>query len=229
MFFDERHGCSAGRRNVHMFYNHEGGMKQMGGTMKYSLPVSGVRAVHRPATRAQAQGYEEQRYFETSRQTEKVIAAMVGEVIGRQGVLHALLEPADFPVRFVAKNEGRCRWSRRCEAGPGPLQVSFSSHRMYYECQYVTIVSEGSLRSADGKQTGVVMEVSLERIGIPLTRRTRQWTKGNNPLIVNFTTGPVIFTEAAFSFDIEREGTHRNHRLLGCGYMAVMNGQDADV
>ena len=212
-----------GRMVMKMFENSRGGKIQMGGIKKCSSQRPWINAVNGPGDRvllrAGGKGCSE-----TGLQTEMVIAALAGQVIGREVVLHSLLGSMDFVALYSGKGSSQSLL-RYLELGGAPFRVSFLSHKLHYECQYLTIVSKGYLRVADGRETNVWMELSLERIGVSPAGTAIQWVKGESPLILSFDSSPERLTEAAFSFDIDRD-RDRSGWSSGCGFLTITNRSD---
>lgn len=135
------------------------------------------------------------------REREKIITAMVQGVIGKQIVLHALLGCEDFAGLHSGDDRSRSV-PKQWELGGLPFRVSLLSHSLYYEHRHLTIVSKGSLRIPDGRETSVWLELSLERICVLPGNRG---VEGGMPLILNFASSPGSFAETAFSFDIDQD------------------------
>jgi len=183
----------------------------MGGKGNVAAPLPRAHTLHGSVSEAG---------FERLRPTEIVLSTMVGGVIGRRVVLHALLGPADFMVPCSGKGFSQAA-QKHWEIGLAPFQVSFLSHSLCSEFQYLTIVSEGSMRIADGREVDFRMELSLERIGVSLTSAAMQRAAGRGPLTLNFDSSPASLTEAAFSFDIDQEGDIHGGPYSGCGFLAI--------
>ncbi len=150
------------------------------------------------------------------REREKIIAAMVQGVIGQRILLHALLGCEDF-AGLHSGNDGSRSVPKQWQLGGVPFRVSLISHSLYYECRHLTIVSKGSLRIPDGRETSVWMELSLERgCVLPGSRGGG----GGMPLILNFAASPGSFAETAFSFDIDQDNCGYSS---GCGFVTIIS------
>lgn len=199
----------------------------MGGKRNVSLPLSWAIATKGSAGTALQ---EAERPAETSgqlslterRQKEMLLSTMVGGVIGRRVLLHPLLDPADFaqPCSGQAFNIPP---PPLCGVADVPFRVSFLSHCLFTAFECLTIRSEGCMNIACGHKADFQMELSLERISVSLTSAAMQWTRGCEPLTLNFNSSPLILTEAAFSFDIHPEGTAHEGTCSGCGFLVIMN------
>jgi hypothetical protein len=213
-----------------IFENFRGGKIQMGGIKKCSSQRPWINAVNSPGDRKLPRasvtpaGDGEKGCSETLLQTERVIAALAGEVIGRNVILHSLLGSTDFVALYSGKGSSQSL-PKHLELGGAPFQVSFLSHKLHYECQYLTIVSKGYLRLTDGRETDVWMELSLERIGVSPAGAAIKWVKGESPLVLNFGSSPESLTEAAFSFDIDRD-RDRYGWSSGCGFLTMISRND---
>jgi hypothetical protein len=150
------------------------------------------------------------------REREKIITAMVQGVIGKRIVLHTLLGCEDFAGLYSGDDRSR-PVPKQWELGGVPFQASLLSHSLHYECRHLTIVSKGSLRIPDGRETSVWMELSLERGCVPPGSRGME---DGMPLILNFAASPGSFAETAFSFDIDQD----NYGLTsGCGFVTIIS------
>jgi len=147
---------------------------------------------------------------------DAVIARMVGVVIGRRVVLHDLLSPDDFAFIYAGKEGNRPLWRYR-HVGGVPFHVALLSHDLQHTEVHPTIVSNGYLELARGREIPVLMEVCVDRNGISELGAVMQVDKRKEPLVLNFDLGPVSFQETAFSFDICGEGLYG---LSGCGFIA---------
>jgi hypothetical protein len=205
---------------MEMYKNTKGGKSRMRGPKRYlHQPV--VNAVHGRTGRSQGQvkaaGTGGGRGFER-REREKIIAAMVQGVIGQRILLHALLGCEDF-AGLHSGVDGSRPVSKQWQLGGVPFRLSLLSHSLYYECRHLTIVSKGSLRILDGRETSVWMELSLER-GCVLPGSSR--VEGGMPLILNFAASPNSFAETAFSFDIDQDNDSYGCSS-GCGFVTIIS------
>ena len=149
---------------------------------------------------------------------EKIITAMVQGVIGYRIVLHTLLGPEDLSRLHSGEDRSRAL-PKQWELGGVPFQVSLLSHSLHYECRCLTIVSKGSLRIPDGRETRVWMELSLGSGCVPPGSRG---VEGGMPLILNFAASPGSFTETAFSFDIDQNNDSCGCSS-GCGFVTIIS------
>lgn len=148
---------------------------------------------------------------------DRVITKIVEAVIGRRIMLHDLLGLADFALLYSGKANNRPLWRYRHVHG-APFRVSLLSHRLDFDNQYLTIVSEGYIQIIPGVKIAVLMELSVERIGVSPQGAAMCWAEKREPLILTFDLGPEAFGETAFSFDIGEGGTRSG--LAGCGFLA---------
>jgi hypothetical protein len=199
----------------------------MGGKRNVSLPLSWPMATKGYAGTtlrenekpAEASG---QLSLTERRQKEMLLSTMVEGVIGRRILLHPLLDPADF-AQTCSRKEFNTPTPPLCGVADVPFRVSFLSHCLFTAFECLTIRSEGCMNIACGYKADFQMELSLERISVSLTSVAMQWTRGCEPLTLNFNSSPLSLTEAAFSFDIHLEGTAHEGPCSGCGFLVIMN------
>jgi hypothetical protein len=183
----------------------------MGGKRKVAVHMPGAHIVHGPAR---------EEGVERNGQTEMVLSTMVGGVIGRRVMLHTLLGPADFACLCSGKGFSQPS-PQHWAVGGAPFQVSFLSHCLLSEFQYLTIISEGCMSIAGGRKAKFRMELSLERISVSLMSAAMQRVGAGEPLVLNFDSGTASLAEAAFSFDIDQKGDTHGCMASGCGFLAI--------
>jgi len=199
-----------------------GGMKKKSSQQSWKNTVNGQAGKNLQRVGLKTPGRRGSGHAGMYRQAETVITTLVGQVIGREIILHALLESADFAGMYPGKVRSASQ-PKQWNLGGVPFQASFLSHTLHYECQYLTIVSKGGFKTFDGRKTDLWMELSLERIGVSPGSAAIQWEKGCMPLVLNFDAGPETFIETAFSFDTDQESDTYGCSYSGCGFLTIIN------
>ncbi len=154
---------------------------------------------------------------ERSRYMGGVVTKMVEKVIGRHIVLHDLLGPDDFASLYSGKGTGRPLWRYRHDRGV-PFRATLLRFDLDFKKKHMTVLSTGYLELVPGRKIPLLMELTVERIGVSLQSVVMRGGEKTTPLTFHFDSGPDVFSEIAFSFDIG-EG-NRPYGISGCGFLA---------
>jgi hypothetical protein len=122
------------------------------------------------------------------------------------------------------------RQSRTPQTGSG---VEYEYHESRYESESVSFAASGTIRTADGTETGFSLNFSLARefyIEQNLEIRIGDAVK-KDPLVINFSGTSAQLASTRFSFDLDADGIAENIPLLAgnSGYLALDKNGDGKV
>ena len=151
---------------------------------------------------------------------DAMLAEMIEALLGRRVVLHDLLGSADF-VRLRTKGDSSGpRWRYRY-IQRSPFRIALSQHCIVSAPEYLSITTAGHLELCAGRRISLLMELAIDRSDVPSTDTVRKETGQSGPILLERDYGPVTFSEAAFSFDINPFfGCEGVLGLSGCGFLA---------
>jgi len=111
--------------------------------------------------------------------------------------------------------------------------IEYEYHESRYESESVSFAASGTIRTADGRETGFSLSFSLAREFYSeqnLEIRIGEAVK-KDPLVINFSGTSAQLTSTRFSFDLDADGTAENIPLLAgtSGYLALDKNGDGRV
>jgi len=124
------------------------------------------------------------------------------ELDAGKGSLKAPTGKAGFPVRF------RHDWG-----------LEYDLHESYYEREKVSFTAQGVIRSADGREVNISVQLSMSREFV--SRQDIRIRGGDavavDPLVIHFNGSLPEFTSQKFSFDLDTDGKEEQVSFVGPG------------
>lgn len=110
--------------------------------------------------------------------------------------------------------------------------LEYNYHESHYESQKMSFSSEGTVKTADGREINFSLDLSMSR---EFTSRKDITVKAGDalidPLVINFDSAAAKLTDKKFSFDIDSDGTSDQISFLtrGSGFLALDSNSDGII
>lgn len=163
--------------------------------------------------------------------TEELISGMVAGVLDKD--VNVTLEPGTEKGAKTHDNtsDGEAEEVPGVKIGGSPFEVAFATHSLQYEHQYVHVVSEGAVSTADGRDISFSLDLRMERESFSYHNFAIEGGGGVflDPLVLNFDTELDLLSNTSFSFDLNGDGEEESLTGLGAGsgFLALdLNGDE---
>ena len=111
--------------------------------------------------------------------------------------------------------------------------ISYDSHESYSEVQTASFASEGTIKTADGREINFSLSIEMSREYYQESNVSFRAGDAvqKDPLVINFDGGAAELTDAKFSFDLDVDGTEDNISFVrpGSGFLVFDKNQDGIV
>ena len=111
--------------------------------------------------------------------------------------------------------------------------VEYRSQEIYHESESSRFTAQGVVKTADGQEIAIVMEVNLSRSFTVGREELLQLgdAKLKDPLVINFEGNAAQLTQDTFSFDIDADGAEDQIAFVasGSGFLALDANGDGRV
>lgn len=137
-------------------------------------------------------------------------------------------QPVELPAVSVPAIQGGGEAART----PPAASVEYTVSEEHYEAERLTFASEGVVRTADGREIQVKVELSMSREFYSSSNlRFVDGQKVTDPLVVNFDGPAAMLTGEKFSFDLDADGRAEQISSLAAtsGYLSLDRNGDGVV
>ncbi len=111
--------------------------------------------------------------------------------------------------------------------------VEYQRQEIYHESESSQFSAQGIIKTADGQEIAIGLEVSLSRSFTTLHGELLQLgdAKLKDPLVINFDGNAAQLRQDTFSFDIDADGTDDQIALLasGAGFLTLDSNGDGQI
>lgn len=162
---------------------------------------------------------------------EKMIEALTGKkirfILAHRGTLEKMKVSAQ-PLQIN---------NRPQSAAIGQLSgwgMEYDLHESYYEKQTMAFSAKGIVKTADGREISIDLELSMSRefsSRLDLSVRAGDAVRKVDPLVVNFAGPAATLTNNKFSFDIDADGDEDQISFAtgGSGFLAFDANNDGTI
>ncbi len=111
------------------------------------------------------------------------------------------------------------------------LKLNLKQQEYYYEAEKTNFQSKGVVRTADGREFGFNMDVSMSREFASYSEFTQEITNFIDPLVINLDGNIAGMSDQKFMFDIDADGTLDRVSMLdtGSGFLALDRNHDGVI
>lgn len=110
--------------------------------------------------------------------------------------------------------------------------MSYDYYESHYEYEKTTFTAEGIVKTADGKELLISVDLSMTREFIEQRSiHMESGAKLKDPLVINFNGNSVELTETKFSFDLDMDGRNDQISFVGpdSGFLALDHNGDGKI
>ncbi|MEN6314707.1 MAG: hypothetical protein ABFD25_10710 [Clostridiaceae bacterium] len=117
---------------------------------------------------------------------------------------------------------------------PSGWGMEYDLHETYYEKQTMGFSAEGIVKTADGREISIDLELSMSRefsSRLDMSVRAGDAVRKVDPLVVNFSSPAAKLTNNKFSFDIDADGDDDQISFAtgGSGFLAFDANNDGTI
>lgn len=117
---------------------------------------------------------------------------------------------------------------------PSGWGMEYDLHETYYEKQTMDFSAEGIVKTADGREISIDLELSMSRefsSRLDMSVRAGDAVRKVDPLVVNFSSPAAKLTNNKFSFDIDADGNDDQISFAtgGSGFLAFDANNDGTI
>lgn len=117
---------------------------------------------------------------------------------------------------------------------PSGWGMEYDLHETYYEKQTMDFSAEGIVKTADGREINIDLELSMSRefsSRLDISVRAGDAVRKVDPLVVNFSSPAAKLTNNKFSFDIDSDGDDDQISFAtgGSGFLAFDANNDGTI
>lgn len=117
---------------------------------------------------------------------------------------------------------------------PSGWGMEYDLHETYYEKQTMDFSAEGIVKTADGREISIDLELSMSRefsSRLDMSVRAGDAVRKVDPLVVNFSSPAAKLTNNKFSFDIDADGDDDQISFAtgGSGFLAFDANNDGTI
>lgn len=166
----------------------------------------------------------------TLRMIRSLVAMLTGKEIKslNTGTLH--LDASTSAVRQVSQSATLAATSSS-SAGFG---IEYTRHEAYSESEQTDFAASGVINTADGKQIGFSLELSMSRsytVESDVSVRFGSARQMQDPLVINFAGNAAQLTDQRFDFDLDADGDKESINFVagGSGFLALDANGDGRV
>ncbi len=124
-------------------------------------------------------------------------------------------------MQQAASDPGRAGWG-----------ATYSLEEIHYESEASQFTAQGIVRTADGKEISLSLELNMSREFLSHTRLSvRAGDALKDPLVINFGGTAAQLSQTTFKFDLDADGTADNMRFVapGSGFIALDHNGDGRI
>jgi len=154
-----------------------------------------------------------------------VLSKTIGSIIGSG-------EKASETVSIIPSENGISRGNsmprpmrKYYRIGGQQFSMSFSSHKVHYEHEYLNVNSSGTVSVADGRTINFSLELSIQRSRVVSQSVLGRAAAGYfiDPMVLNFNNSVDMLSEQSFLFDLDGDGEQEKipSLLPGSGFLAL--------
>ena len=124
-------------------------------------------------------------------------------------------------MQQAASDPGRAGWG-----------AIYSLEEIHYESEASQFTAQGIVRTADGKEISLSLELNMSREFLSHTRLSvRAGDALKDPLVINFGGTAAQLSQTTFKFDLDADGTADNMRFVapGSGFIALDHNGDGRI
>lgn len=110
--------------------------------------------------------------------------------------------------------------------------MSYDYYESHYEYEKTTFTAEGIVKTADGKELLISVDLSMTREFIEQrSTHMESGAKMKDPLVINFNGNSVELTDNKFSFDLDMDGRNEQISFVGpdSGFLALDHNGDGKI